>query len=102
MKPKKILFIALAFVMLCAVVGVIFAEGESVNYTPSSVTVRNTNRRGRINVTVCVTLKDRSGRISDANWYFDNIPPQGSKTQPAPAGNTVVGASSIMCSAPQE
>jgi hypothetical protein len=104
MKTKKFFLMALAFVMFCAVAGFVFAEGEAVTYTSSTVTVRNTNKKGRIDVTVCVTLKNKdSGKTVESNWFFDDIAPGQKKDKQNKDENfTIVGASSIMCSSPKE
>ncbi|MDR1421064.1 MAG: hypothetical protein LBI86_11880 [Treponema sp.] len=97
---KKILVIGIALIMLCTAVAVVFADGERVSFSSSSVTVSNTNRKGKITVEVCVTLKDSRGRTSDTTWTFSDISAGRSKTQNAPGGTTVTGASSTYCSIP--
>jgi type 1 fimbria pilin len=99
---KKILVMGIALIMLCAAAVVVFADGERVSFTSGSVTVSNTNRRGKITVEVCVTLRDSRGRESDTTWTFSDISAGRSKTQNAPGGTTVVGASSTYCSVPAE
>jgi hypothetical protein len=96
---KKFRIIVMALIMLC-IAAVLFAAGESISFNSGSVTVKNTNSRGKITVEVCVTLKDSRGRTSDTTWTFYDISPGKSKKQDAPDGTTVVGASSTYCSVP--
>ncbi|MDR1219809.1 MAG: hypothetical protein LBK73_09405 [Treponema sp.] len=99
---KKMWVMGIALILLCVAAAVVFADGESVSFNSSSVTVRNTNRRGKITVEVCVTLEDSRGRQSDTTWTFDDVRAGHPKTQEAPGGTSVVGASSTYCSIPTD
>jgi len=97
---KKILIVSIALIMLCAVTVVVFANQE-VSFNSGSVSVRNTAKSGNITVEVCVTLEDSRGRRSDTTWTFSDIRPGQSKTQNAPGGTKVIGASATYCSIPE-
>jgi ribosomal protein L14 len=99
---KKIRVLGIALIMLCVAAVVVFAAGDRVSFSSSDVTVSNTNRKGKITVEVCVTLKDSRGRTSDTTWTFEDIPAGKSQTQKAPGGTTVTGASSTYCSIPTD
>jgi hypothetical protein len=97
---KKLCVMGIALMMLCAVAVIAVADAR-VSFTPNSVTVGNTSKKGIIpKVEVCVTLRDSHGRDSDTTWTFSDISAGRSKTQKALAGTTVVGASSTYCAAP--
>ena len=98
---KKIISLGLVLIILCTVATFVFAA-ERISFDSSSVTVSNTSQRGKITVEVCVTLEDSRGRQSDTTWTFYDIAARGSKTQRAPSGTKVVGASATYCSIPTE